>query len=466
MATTKIWPIKASLSSVVDYANNPEKTEYEPLREVLHYADNGEKTKLENEKVFLSTGIGCSSQHAFEDMMSVQQYYGKTAGNVAYHAYQSFKPNEVTPEECHQLGVELAEKMWGDKYQVLVATHLNTGTYHNHFVINAVSFRDGRKYDCNKKAYYQFRDMSDRICKEHGLSVIEHPHERTPRQLYLAEKRGEPTKYNNMREAIDLAISLSLRPRDFQENLLAMGYELDLDPGRKHPVIRAIGDKRNTRMERLGEGYTPDSIYDRILSQPFQHIQDTNDQYVVWRNHQENEIRNIPHHRLGTKDSPVTAVLTTVLYLMGVDLFPDEPHRNHYQPLSAAMKEASRYLDRILDQHQLASGYHVTSMDALMHLIETLEKQLERFLDIRKGVINRMRRCKDPQKMIELKAARTARTQSIVKLRKEIKIAKSLVADYDREISLIKAEGRAQDRFMQKQAEIKSPRNRSRDRER
>ena len=182
MATTKIWPIKASLSSVVDYANNPEKTEYEPLREVLHYADNGEKTKLENEKVFLSTGIGCSSQHAFEDMLSVQQYYGKTAGNVAYHAYQSFKPNEVTPEECHQLGVELAEKMWGDKYQVLVATHLNTGTYHNHFVLNAVSFRDGRKYDCNKKAYYQFRDMSDRICKEHGLSVIEHPHKRTPRQ--------------------------------------------------------------------------------------------------------------------------------------------------------------------------------------------------------------------------------------------------------------------------------------------
>ena len=99
MATTKIWPIKASLSSVVDYANNPEKTEYEPLREVLHYADNGEKTKLENEKVFLSTGIGCSSQHAFEDMMSVQQYYGKTAGNVAYHAYQSFKPNDAAAKQ-------------------------------------------------------------------------------------------------------------------------------------------------------------------------------------------------------------------------------------------------------------------------------------------------------------------------------------------------------------------------------
>ena len=161
-------------------------------------------------------------------------------------------------------------------------------------------------------------------------------------------------------------------------------------------------NKRITRLERLGENYTPDSTYSRILSRPFQHIQDTSDQYVVWRNQQENEIRNIPHHRLGTEDSPVVAVLTTVLYLMGVDLFPDEPHRNHYQPLSAVMKETFRYIHRILDQYHLVSSYHITTVDALMHLIGTLEKQLESFLDIRKDIINMMRRCKDPQKMTEL----------------------------------------------------------------
>ena len=219
-------------------------------------------------------------------------------------------------------------------------------------------------------------------------------------------------------------------------------------------------------MERLGENYTPDSIYSRILSQPFQLIQDTNDQYVVWRNQQENEIRNSPHHRLGTEDSPVVAVLTTVLYLMGVDLFPDEPHRNHYQPLSAVMKETFRYIHRILDQYHLVSSYHVTTVDALMHLIGTLEKQLESFLDIRKDIINMMRRCKDPQKMTELKAARTARTQTITRLRKEIKIAKGLAVEFDRNINLIKAERKAQESFMQKQAEIKRPRQRSRDRER
>ena len=218
-------------------------------------------------------------------------------------------------------------------------------------------------------------------------------------------------------------------------------------------------------MERLGENYTPDSIYSRILSQPFQHIQDTNDQYVVWRNHQEDEIRNMPHHRLGADDSPVVSVLTTVLYLMGVDLFPDEPHRNSYQPMSATMKEASRFTDKLLDQYQLVSSYHITSMTALIHLIGTLEKQIESFLDIRKDIVNMMRRCKDPQKMVELKAARTARTQSITKLRKEIITAKSLVNEFDRDINLIKTEAKAQDMFMQKQAEIKRPyRNRARER--
>ena len=206
MATTKIWAVKASLASVIDYAENPEKTEYESLRDVLHYAENGEKTRLDKERVFLTTGINCSSNTAYQDMAAVQQMYGKNTGNIAYHAYQSFKPGDVTPEECHALGVETAQKLWGDKYQVLVATHLNTGTYHNHFVINAVSYQDGKKFNCNKKAYYHFREVSDQVCREHGLSVIENPLFRTPRSIYMAEKEGKPTKNNEMRKAIDQAI--------------------------------------------------------------------------------------------------------------------------------------------------------------------------------------------------------------------------------------------------------------------
>lgn len=134
MATTKIWPIKDSLKRVVDYASNPEKTSKDDLEAVIKYAMNGEKTGDNDEQACYVTGINCFAETAFDEMSNTQKHYGKCGGNVAYHCYQSFKPGEVTPELCHQLGVELARRMWGDRYQVLVATHLDRDHLHNHLV--------------------------------------------------------------------------------------------------------------------------------------------------------------------------------------------------------------------------------------------------------------------------------------------------------------------------------------------
>ena len=134
MAVTKIWTIKDSLQRVLDYAANPDKTEYDALAQTLHYAENDAKTKL-NESAQLVTGIHCRADHAWEDMRAVQERFGKTDGVVALHAYQSFREGEVTPEQCHEIGVALARKVWGKRFQVLVATHMNTDNLHNHFVI-------------------------------------------------------------------------------------------------------------------------------------------------------------------------------------------------------------------------------------------------------------------------------------------------------------------------------------------
>ena len=144
MAVTKIWTIKDSLQRVLDYAANPDKTEYDALAQTLHYAENDAKTKL-NESAQLVTGIHCRADHAWEDMRAVQEHFGKTDGVVALHAYQSFREGEVTPEQCHEIGVALARKVWGKRFQVLVATHMNTDNLHNHFVINSVSYVDGKK---------------------------------------------------------------------------------------------------------------------------------------------------------------------------------------------------------------------------------------------------------------------------------------------------------------------------------
>ena len=188
MGTTKIWAIKDSLSRVLDYAANPHKTIYSDLQNVLHYAGDEAKTGGAEKACFV-TGVNCSAVTAFDEMRSVQERFGKTTGNVAYHAYQSFKTDEVTPELCHQIGVELARKMWGGGYQVLVATHFNTGTYHNHFVVNAVNMWDGKKFNCNEGAYWKFRALSDELCAEHRLTIIKSPQGKTSRGIYFAFTR-------------------------------------------------------------------------------------------------------------------------------------------------------------------------------------------------------------------------------------------------------------------------------------
>ena len=267
MATTKIWAIKDSLSRVVNYAKNPEKTIFSDLKQVLKYAENNEKTIDKNEKTMYVTGVNCNRETVYEEMTAVQNRFDKSTGNIAYHAYQSFKTGEVSPELAHKIGVELAEKMWSE-YQVIVATHFNTGTYHNHFVVNSVNMFTGKKFNCNKGAYYHFRELSDELCREYGLTVIEKPKGKTPRNIYFAEKRGEPTKYNLMRQAMDEAMEMCVTYSQFKKIMYKKGYIINDDNNRKYPTIRSMNDKKAARMYQLGEKYLPKNITERVFQNP------------------------------------------------------------------------------------------------------------------------------------------------------------------------------------------------------
>ena len=203
MAVTKIWAIHDSVSRVVDYCTNPSKTKLSDLEQVLLYAADKEKTLDEGEQQYAVTGIGCRAESAAREMAAVQRRFGKAGGNVAYHAYQSFKTGEVTAEECHRIGVETARRLWGNDRQVLVATHFNTGTYHNHFVVNPVNMWTGKKLEAKYEVYYKLRDMSDRICKEHGLSVIVPGRDKGKSYIeHQAEQNGTSYKAK-LRSAID-----------------------------------------------------------------------------------------------------------------------------------------------------------------------------------------------------------------------------------------------------------------------
>ena len=105
-------------------------------------------------------------------MMNTKLSYNKMDGRLAFHAVQSFKPGEVTPEQCHALGVQLAKQMWGNRFEVVVSTHLDKDHLHNHLIFNSVSFVDYKKYHSNKQSYYHIRRTSDRICKEHKVKIL------------------------------------------------------------------------------------------------------------------------------------------------------------------------------------------------------------------------------------------------------------------------------------------------------
>ena len=452
MGTTKIWAIKDSLSRVLDYAANPHKTIYSDLRNVLHYAGDEEKTGGAEKACFV-TGVNCSAVTAFDEMRSVQERFGKTTGNVAYHAYQSFKTDEVTPELCHQIGVELARKMWGGGYQVLVATHFNTGTYHNHFVINAVSYQDGKKFNCNKKAYYHFREVSDQVCRYHGLSVIENPLFGTPRSIYMAEKEGKPTKNNEMRKAIDQAIRLSYQPGDFDSNLYALGYEVRYDWHERSYWIHALDGENELRMDVLGSNYTEDRILERITSQSINEVQNENLRYLNWRKKEEQEIKHIPFHKLQPEDGLILITLTPVLYLMGIDLFPEE-HKNEYVPLSPRMKEASRFLDRYSEQVRFTTAYQVKDLEEIPKTVQVIQKAMDITIEKRTKVVNRLRRCKDPIKVEALKKERKELSSTLAYLRRDLKTAQGILQDFDKTLSLVEAEKQAQERFMDIQNQL------------
>ena len=235
MATTKLWKFKSRLDRLIDYAINGEKTE---------------------NKLYVS-GINCMPDTAFYEMQNVKKQFFKTKGIECFHGYQSFVTGEVTPEQAHKIGVELARQVWGDKFQVIVSTHLNTDNIHNHFVLNSVSFVDGKRFCNTKKDYALMRIASDKLCEEYGLSVLKKEEKYNKYATSILYKEL-------MKDSIDYAIA---NARDYDEFIKILQ---DLDyvvTDRNNTLsIRREPYKRNTRIERqFGNEYSKENIFKRIL---------------------------------------------------------------------------------------------------------------------------------------------------------------------------------------------------------
>ena len=341
--------------------------------------------------------------------------FGKTGGNVAYHAYQSFREGEVTPDEAHEIGVQLAKELWGDRFQMVVATHVNTKCTHNHIVINSVSFRDGLKFhDCND-TYRQLREASDRICLERGLSIVENPKGRGVNQyVYKMEEAGMPTRYNVARQAIDEAVSLSLNIEEFKYELRKRGYNYRFDSQRKYWTITPPGGKKPIRIHKLGDDYTRESIERRIYdNDPSVRTERLRQQYRQPNNY---NLRRRIDRIMGR--SGLEKLYLRYCYELGyLPKYQQNPTKLHI-----LLKEDLLKCDQYSEQAKLLSRYHVDTEKDLSDLMENIEGRMEELSLGRDELRRTARRVLPESEISDAKDRIKDLTAEIRELRHELKV--------------------------------------------
>ena len=439
MAVTSIWRVNGWLGKVVVYVENPDKTtnpefyenedmterECQGLDDVIAYAVNSRKTEQHKEdsdvlERFVS-GVNCHPATARAEMLSVKKRFGKEAGTIAYHGYQSFAPGEATPEIAHKIGVELAQRLWGDRYQVVVATHLDKSNHlHNHFVLNTVSFVDGIKYHRTAKDYHDLQAASDALCREYGLSVIENPQPGKSKHYgeWRAEQEQRPTWRGIVRADVDEVIRQSMTERQFFENLHRKGYEVKVG---KDISVRPPGKERFVRLARnFGENYTLEGIRRRILEQsravrPLPEPTPKAKYYRVSGNWQSRK-----------KVTGFRALYFHYCYLLGV--FPRQKSQNRKR-LHFLLREDLIKLDAITQEARLLAEHRIDTAEQLSSYQGELESRIAAASAERKQLYQKQRSVSvksDAAKLTEIQSSISSLSKELSQFRREVKLCNDI----------------------------------------
>ena len=250
MAVTKIHPIKTTLKKAIDYICNGDKTD---------------------DEIYVTTHL-CSRENAHKEFELTKKQFNSKTKTLAHHLIQAFVPEEVSFEEAHQVGLELCEKILGGKYEYVLATHIDKDHIHNHIIFNSIDVDEGKVYHSYYGSYMNIRNQSDRLCKEHNLSVIDQETQREINEIkrrkfvnwydWNEDKRGSSYK-SKLQFDIDRMIKQSINWQDFLSKMESYGYEIKLG---KHIVFRSKNQQRFTRSKTIGVNYTEERIKDRILN--------------------------------------------------------------------------------------------------------------------------------------------------------------------------------------------------------
>ena len=424
MAITKIWPVKDNLSRVYRYISNENKTTEDisdGLNEVLTYTTQGYKT---NEKEYI-TGINCSPATAVKQMIHTKKSYGKDDGVLAFHAIQSFKPGELTPEQCHEIGVRLAGLMWGDRFEVVISTHLDRQHLHNHFVVNSVSFMDGKKFDNSRNDYVRFRNFSDDLCNGYNLSVIHSNGKGMHHSEWEAVKEGKPYFRQLIKHDVDVVLSYARNMDQFVEGLQEMGYEVSTS--RKYIAVKHPQGQRMRRLKsllrdgRYDEEHIEDRLYNNLIL-PMVKVQDAVPSYFY-----KGESKKLKGFR---------ALYFKYMYMLGIIHASDAPKRYP----SAELRRDLIYMDKITEENTFLGKNNLETIEDVTAFKSKLDAEIHDLINDRKKIYGKLKRVKNEELKVQYESDRDDVTSKIAHLKKQLRLCHDIenrVPDIEEKLRMI-----------------------------
>lgn len=452
MATTSIWSVKGWLGKVLIYVENPEKTENpecvkqniteqstQSLEDVIAYAINKDKTSsngdvtVADEKELIMqqfvAGINCSPFTARTEMMAVKKRFGKEDGIIAFHGYQSFAPNECTPAIAHEIGMKLAEELWGNRFQVIVATHLDKESHlHNHFVVNSVSFVDGKRFFRSNQDYLNMRKVSDRLCREYALSVPDTTQKKGKHYgEWRAEQEGRPTYHGMVRTDVDDAISKSRTEKQFFYFMKEKGYTYKVG---KDITFRAKGRERGVKLARnFGEDYTMEAIRKRILSNPVNLMKP--------KDSEKKQVRIIRVKGILNKKRKIGGLRGLYLhYCYRLGILPKRKEPVTPQEIHVIFREDLCKLNTITEETRLLCRYRIDTLEELFEFRDHCKEMMDFLTEERTHLRYQIRNIRDEVQLIGVKNETAELTNQIEELRKKIKLCDGIA---ERSVSISKA---------------------------
>ena len=358
----------------------------------LRYVMNAEKTVDGATGAVLVGGINCLPETAYRDMMQTKRRWDKVNRPIqGYHLIHSFAPGEVTPEQAQAIGMELARRLVGDRFEAVVSTHTDHAHVHCHIVFNSVSCTDGRMFRDNFKAYFgDIRGHSNDLSRENNLSVIDSKGTAKHYAEWNAEKNGKPTVRGLIRQDIDAALADAFTLQSFYEALQKQGYAVKRGANVKHTAVKPPGSDRFIRLDSLGDGYTEADIRERLNRSRTEpeaaKSAPAASTYIPKRRYKVKH--GSPVYREKQKLSGMRRLYLHYLYLLS----PPRPRR---RPVPFPIRAEVRKLDRYKRQFALLQKYRINNESQLSMLADALQADIDSLVFSRRELYRRQRRGED-----------------------------------------------------------------------